>query len=138
MNESELKEFLDYKEKYERGYARYFDYFNPLGSYFGFYGAPTVVNYLKWALFCRNIVTDLSHEKTCKPVLFHCFIDDKTIAMPFQEVHDLIDTITKQAIAKNAWQYGEFQFGHWEKSLRPDCGDDMVWDFVNDIANRLS
>ena len=138
MNNSELREFLDYKEKWEQGYEKYFDYFRPLGSYLGFYGIPTVVNYLKWALFCRNIVTNLSQEITCMPVMFHCFIDDKIITMSFEDGGKLIEAITKMTLAKDAWKYERSEFGKWEKSLCADCGDDMIWDFVKEIENRLS
>ena len=70
--------------------------------------------------------------------MFHCFIDDKIITMSFEDVRKLIEDITKMTIAKDAWKYERSEFGKWEKSLCADCGDDMIWDFVKEIENRLS
>jgi hypothetical protein len=57
--------------------------------------------------------------------------------MPFEDVRELVEAITKMTIAKDAWKYEIFEFCKWEKPLCPDCGDDMIWNFVKDIENRL-
>ena len=141
MDDKELKEFLEYKEEYDKKYPMYFDYFNEIGCYFGLYGHPTIVNYIKWMLFCHNVVTDLSHQIAGKPIMFHCFIGDKVISMPEKEVWEIIDRVTEITIRKDAWEYEETKSDRWDryrlKHLRPECGGDIIHDFVADIVNQL-
>ena len=124
--------------EFEQRFRAYFNYSTSLGDYDGFYGPPTVINYMIWrCLFAKNITMSFCFGDDGRDdyYLFQDFIHERSIELSAWEV-DIFITQVECMCEERGWRFFTLKKFSY-KILRPECGGIMIDDFLNHVAKRL-
>jgi hypothetical protein len=129
-----LQELIEFEERYRP----YFNYAASLGNYTGFYGPPTILNYMIWrSLFAKNITMSFcfGDEGRDDYYLFQDFIHEKSMELSAWEV-DIFISQVECMCGENGWRFLTLKKSGY-KILLSKCGGIMLDDFLNHIVKRL-
>ena len=102
-------EYLEVKAKRKK-YKKYYQKGNAWGNLYGYYGAPSIENYLKWRLlFNKNIETTFNAGETAEDdfYTFYDFTIEEAASYNAKKIKELICSIEKkgETAENNGWTF---------------------------------